>query len=362
MEKAGFYHVGNSNIATDAFIRAIGLEPVKVSPVTNATISKGISYAPEFACFPFKVSVGILKQAIDNGAKIFIMLGGNSQFSCQLDDFSQAQEYIMKKIGHEFHIVRFDTVRPNRVVAKFKKYNPQLTIKQVATALLIGRQKLLFLEKLENYYRAIYLSVNKFHAEAFKHKWEKFVDENDSIIGLYKLNELMSDEFEKFPKVEMDKILKFAVIGDIYCLNEKAINNGIYERLLDMKVYVDQSIKFSIFLGGNIHIDPRELILENEAKKYLKHNVAGYAEQTIKDAIRYAEEGYDGLIHIYPFTCMPEITVRNILPKVSKDYNIPIIHLPMDEQTGDAGFATRIEAFVDLIRIRKEKNELLSRN
>jgi predicted nucleotide-binding protein (sugar kinase/HSP70/actin superfamily) len=97
-------------------------------------------------------------------------------------------------------------------------------------------------------------------------------------------------------------------------------------------------------------------MLNNEVKKYLRHNVGAFSQDTIKSAIHYAEKGFDGIIHIYPFSCMPEITVRNILPKVASDFNIPILYLPIDEQTGDAGFTTRIEAFVDLINIRKSKN------
>ncbi|MFA5797834.1 MAG: hypothetical protein WC916_07430 [Candidatus Woesearchaeota archaeon] len=359
--KAAFYRVGNSDIATDAFLRGVGLEPITLLPVTTTTITKGVFYAPEFACFPFKVSVGMLKQALENGAKLFIMLGGNAQFTCQLEDFAQAQEYIMKKTGHEFEIIRFDSAKPNRIVAKFKKYNPKLTLRQAASALLLGRQKLLILDRLEEQYREIYLAVNKRRAETFKHRWEKKIDEKDSITGIYLLNGFMKKEFEELPKANMQNVLKIAVIGDVYCLNEKAINNNIYERLLDMGVYVDQSLKFSHMMGGAIGgamiKSPREMLLENESKKYLKHNVAGFAEHTVKDAIRYAEEGYDGLIHIYPFTCMPEITVRNILPKLGEDYHIPILYLPIDEQTGDAGFTIRIEAFVDLIKIRKGKQE-----
>jgi len=92
-----------------------------------------------------------------------------------------------------------------------------------------------------------------------------------------------------------------------------------------------------------------------KSKKYLRHDIGGLATMTIAHAIKYAEEGYDGLIQIYPFTCMPETVVRSIIPKVGKDYNIPILYLPIDEQTGDAGFATRIDAFIDLLKMRKEK-------
>ena len=77
----------------------------------------------------------------------------------------------------------------------------------------------------------------------------------------------------------------------------------------------------------------------------------------------YAEErGTDGLIHVSPFTCMPEIMSQNIFPKMREDVNIPILSLIMDEQTGKAGYLTRLEAFVDLMRRKKMRNKLQNQN
>jgi predicted nucleotide-binding protein (sugar kinase/HSP70/actin superfamily) len=64
--------------------------------------------------------------------------------------------------------------------------------------------------------------------------------------------------------------------------------------------------------------------------------------------------GYHGLVQIYPMTCMPEIVSRSILPQVEKDYDIPILYLIVDEQTGEAGYQTRLEAFVDYIGKNRE--------
>ena len=40
--------------------------------------------------------------------------------------------------------------------------------------------------------------------------------------------------------------------------------------------------------------------------------------------------------------------------------DIPILPLIMDEQTGRAGYITRIEAFVDLMRRRKRRRKIES--
>jgi len=55
---------------------------------------------------------------------------------------------------------------------------------------------------------------------------------------------------------------------------------------------------------------------------------------------------------------MPEIMSQNIFPKMREEVGIPILSLIMDEQTGKAGYLTRLEAFVDLMRRKKMKNSI----
>jgi predicted nucleotide-binding protein (sugar kinase/HSP70/actin superfamily) len=90
------------------------------------------------------------------------------------------------------------------------------------------------------------------------------------------------------------------------------------------------------------------------SKPYLPVMIGGHTQECIGHAVHYAKTGYDGLVQIYPMTCMPEIVSRSILPQVEKDYNIPILYLIVDEQTGEAGFQTRLEAFVDYVYARHE--------
>ena len=49
---------------------------------------------------------------------------------------------------------------------------------------------------------------------------------------------------------------------------------------------------------------------------------------------------------------------QNIFPKMREDVNLPILSLIMDEQTGKAGYITRLEAFVDLMRRKKRRAQM----
>ncbi len=52
---------------------------------------------------------------------------------------------------------------------------------------------------------------------------------------------------------------------------------------------------------------------------------------------------------------MPEIMSQNIIPLMRKEGSLPVLALVLDEQTGRAGYITRLEAFVDLMRRRKRQ-------
>jgi predicted nucleotide-binding protein (sugar kinase/HSP70/actin superfamily) len=93
------------------------------------------------------------------------------------------------------------------------------------------------------------------------------------------------------------------------------------------------------------------------AQPYLTCSVAGHGRESVADTIRFYEEGYDGVLHLLPMGCMPEVTVRPILRRISEDYNFPVLSLSFDEVISEGAIRTRIETFVDVIRLRKERGE-----
>ena len=100
-------------------------------------------------------------------------------------------------------------------------------------------------------------------------------------------------------------------------------------------------------------------ILE-DAKDYINYTLGADGAESIAHAVTLAKEGYDGIIHTKPFGCTPEIGAIPIIRKVCQDGKMPIIFFSFDSQTSEAGIKTRLEAFYDMIEMRK-KNEMLSR-
>ena len=62
--------------------------------------------------------------------------------------------------------------------------------------------------------------------------------------------------------------------------------------------------------------------------------------------VEYVEHGYDGIVNVIPFHCMPGTVVNGVLERFQKDYyGIPCLKLSFDgqEQTNEE---TRLEAFM----------------
>jgi len=99
------------------------------------------------------------------------------------------------------------------------------------------------------------------------------------------------------------------------------------------------------------------MTVKEAAQPYLPELIGGHDRDSIGNTVLYAKRNFDGIIQLAPFTCIPEIVARTILPAVSKDHNIPVLTFFLDEQTGKAGMNTRLEAFVDLMKRKKLKNQ-----
>ena len=217
---------------------------------------------------------------------------------------------------------------------------------------------------MHSYYRAREIK----HGDAEKHylKCLKIIDENDTVLGLRKAEKQIKAEMAK---VEIDpkrEVLYVDITGEIYVVNDEFSNQNIEKELGRMGVQVRRSLTVSSFLKdaiipkifrkGETHLQRADRL----AKPYLMRDIGGDALECVSDVAYANERGIDGIIHISPFTCMPEIMSQNIFPAMRENCEIPILPLIMDEQTGRAGYITRIEAFVDLMRRRKRRRKMES--
>ena len=51
----------------------------------------------------------------------------------------------------------------------------------------------------------------------------------------------------------------------------------------------------------------------------------------------------------------PEIIAQDLLPTVSRDLGIPVMTLVLDEHSSATGVLTRLEAFIDMVRMSQRQ-------
>ena len=49
------------------------------------------------------------------------------------------------------------------------------------------------------------------------------------------------------------------------------------------------------------------------------------------------DEGFDGMVHVKPFGCMPEVTAMSALQRISRERTFPILFMSYDVQTSEHG-------------------------
>lgn len=360
-KKVAFPHMGNVCIAWAAALKKIGVEPFIPPYTSKKTLSLGTKHSPEAICLPYKLILGNFIEAIEGGADYVAMI--TSPGCCRLGQYGNSIENALSDMGYQAKYVElslYDGIKGMYNVLRdiSGKNDPIL----FARAINIAIRKMFVLDDLEEvlaYYRA--REVKSGDADKHYLKALQYIKDADRTKDLKRAKKLAFDEMKK---VEIDKnreVLKVDLTGEIYLVCDSFSNQNITKELGKMGVQVRRSLTVSGFIKdaiipeafrkGETHLQRAFRM----AKPYLMRDIGGDSLECISDVAYADERGIDGIIHISPFTCMPEIMSQNIFPAMREDCKIPILPLIMDEQTGKAGYLTRLEAFVDLMRRRKRK-------
>ncbi len=359
--KVSFPHMGTVSIAWAAALRIIGCEPYVEPYTSKKTLSLGTKHSPEAICLPYKLILGNFIEAIDGGTDYVAMI--TSPGCCRLGEYGKCIENALTDLGYKTKYIEmqlYDGIKGmyNFLRAVSGKNNPLIFIR----AIIIAITKAFMLDSLEN--KLFYCRAREIHVgDSEKHykKALKYIDENDTLRGLKRAKKQIEEEMNK---VELDNnrdILNVDITGEIYVVNDEFSNQNIERELGRMGVQVRRSLTLTGFLKdaiipkmfrkGETHLQRANRL----AKPYLSRDIGGDSLECVSDVVYADNRGIDGIIHLSPFTCMPEIMSQNIFPSMREDKDIPILALILDEQTGRAGYITRIEAFVDLMRRRKRK-------
>ncbi len=151
------------------------------------------------------------------------------------------------------------------------------------------------------------------------------------------------------PDSEKSYPINIALIAHAYNLYDERISMKIFDKLekLDVKVYTADALTVEQMQEG-LNTMKSKLYWANE------YELTGAAGHYISD------KNIDGVITINAFGCGPDSLMLERIARFARKRNKPILHLSIDEQTGEAGFVTRIEAFVDML-FRKKRSNIINK-
>ena len=139
--------------------------------------------------------------------------------------------------------------------------------------------------------------------------------------------------------------ISIALVGHGYDLYDEPVCMKITDKLEKMDVKVCTSLQLS-----SEQLQEGISALGNEKYWANEDEVTGCAGHYLKD------NKVDGIITITAFGCGPDSLMLERITRKAKQFNKPLLNLTIDEQTGEAGFVTRLEAFVDMLFRKKRAN------
>lgn len=350
--KVSFPHLGNYYIPVHYLLKKlVNLEVSPSPPITKKTLELGSKYSPDFVCLPFKYNLGNFIESLDAGANILIQAGGG----CRYGYYAEVQEVILRRLGYEFDfytLVNTDKFTVSYLYHTFKKMNPKLSFFKFAYYMLLTLLMINYMDKIDDFIRKnVGFETKK---GSFIHLQKKMFQ---SFTKCKRFTTLTYQYFKykrKFKKLEINKpknCMKVGIIGELYTSMEPFSSYFIEQELAKMNIEVKRFTNITYLLIQKKYHTKKML---KYMKKYMKYTIGADGLDNIYRAKKLIDEDYDGLIHIKPFGCTPEVGAIPIIKKVCSDNKMPIIFFSFDTQTSEEGIKTRLEAFYDMLKMKKE--------
>lgn len=354
-KKISFPHMGNYYIPMKYLLTHItDYEVVEAPPITKKTLELGSKNSPDFVCVPFKYNLGNFIESLDNGADVIVQAGGG----CRYGYYAEVQEQILKDLGYKFEFINILSVRRTGVLSfynEFKKISNRKFFLIKIYYLLLTIRMVFIIDELEKYMRENIGFEEKKNSFSNIHK--AFLKELSTIKNFRHLSKVHKKYKKKFKEIKINKpanCLKVGIIGELYTIMEPFSNYYLEKELAKQNIEIRRYTTLSYLLFKKRRHVKKHL---KNAKDYIDFHLGADGTESVSIAKKLSKQGFDGLIHTKPFGCMPEVNAMPILQKISNDYKIPIMYFSFDSQTSETGIKTRLEAFHDMLLMRREKKD-----
>lgn len=282
-------------------IENLDIEVVDIPPPTKRTIELGTKHSPEMECVPFKFNLGNFIEVLEKEQNI-TLIHYKTCGKCRYHAYYVTQKQILEDLGYKFEMIVLNWKHPFKALRSIKKLNPDCGYIRIINAFLNLRKKIKEADKQDN-----------------------------------------------------SGDLKIGIFGEIFtCLEEKC-NMDVISKLKKMGCYVENSLSLSYFMKSRIDFFSKTEE-KKEAKKLLPEKIGGHAFHSIVSMIDFSKKNFDGCLFLRPLTCAPEVHIEPIIQKLSKQHKMPLLTLNYDESISEQNINTRLETFVETIRMKNGSN------
>ena len=317
-------------------------------PLSRLTEDLGARNSPDLVCTPFKTTLGSMIEALEAGADTIIMVHG----ACRLNYFGELQEQILRDMGYSFDFINlsiFNTGKKRDILRALKVINPRCSMVRAGRALYEAAQ---MVEHLDDTTALYYQNCGFDSTGNYPKIYKKFISDMYAAQSLADIREGFRDASHAFTDVTLQKPrdpIRIGIIGDYYTVMDPFSNLGIEQKLADMGVEVHRLMNIT-----NDMLRNSEKNKQAKIRSFSEYNMGASSTTDIWQALNFAERGFDGLIQVKSACCMPETDIMPVLANLSQDCGIPVLYLTYDSQTSDVGLMTRLEAFYDMVEMRKK--------
>ena len=359
--RLGFPRMGTSVVPLKSLFTGIGAQ-VELGPsLSSRTVSLGVRHSPEFICTPYKYILGNMIEMLEAGADTLLYMDGAEL--CRNSTYTQLLNDVLHDLGYKFKLVSTAAFEKGGIFALpqfLRQFMEDFSWSTVLREIYLAIAKMNVLDELER--RVQYIRPREWVQGSVDKVWQEGLIRAGEAKNRDALKNVKQDVIQKMAKVEIDPTrnpVKIVTTGEYYAVLEPFFNLDLERVLGRLGVEVHRSLMLGDWVKFNMIFEAlgfRKSEIDRAAKPYLRWNIGGEGLVTVGQAVLHAQKGFDGLVELLPFTCIPEITVLNIFPRLGQDLKLPIIAFILDEQSGQAGMKTRLEAFVDLLVRRREFN------
>lgn len=359
--RVAFPYMGDIRLVLEPILRELGAEVVVPPEPNRETVARGAQLSPETICLPFKVTLGNILRALELGADTLAYVSGS--WSCRFGYYGRLQADICRELGYRFRLLELRRDRMKEIVQEILQLSDNSLHRasgRAWRAFRLGWFKATTLEKAYELSRQVLPQAeNKQECRRLLRTVIAEIEMAEKVQELKQIRDRLATRFARVRRNGSGSVLRVKLIGESYCTIEPFVNFDLINRLGEMGVWVDPFLTGPRWLGFHgFRLRKGEVRrVQRLAKSYWQYCVGGEDANSVGHLIMAARAGYDGVIHVHPFACMPSTVVQPTLVAASRDYDIPFLSISVDEHTAETGFFTRVEAFISLLERLKRSGK-----